>query len=731
MGTEVAVASVIYNMAGDITSRPDYLKTLTVRNILSGTKDSIATTYNNGYLNGPSMQLRSFYRWASRSVNYGQIGMPTGSLRINGTLAPSLVEPFIPLGGATSIWAQSASIGEADILKWAEQWILDNRLSDIDTAWVADYDAVAGNVTVTFVDTSTQVIPVTGFDTNGRYIYAYYSPITAGVSGDTQMFIYKIGSGNATLDALVETAAEYDGFFPFIPFRLYNNFVSETHFPDLYPQVTKAYKKATGGKLADLVDQLKINTSLGDIDFGYIVFGVSLNTLDNSGKRYIYNFFKMLSENQSGDAATYAAWVAGQTSYESAMDTWEAWKLDPVGPEPPRPTMYDANNNSIRVTGQGHISTNYDVRLNWKYVQEYSGSGLGKVDAKVGEVWMQHLGTDVIQRRATREVHSSGTVSYTITVARVEKMRIFWQTDAAGYTYLDVYGAEHHNYIYGSKAVKTSSKTALEDSDESDFIVPLYLDVMQAMSLKDQAQMATIAINCVFNCFEVHKTKWYESGIFRILLVIVIAIASVVFTGGAGFGLLGAHLAVGSALGFTGLTAAIVGSVVNALAAVILSTLLEKTLGGLGVLGSVLSALVMILAGQVAGAFQSGGLSAIDWTQVLRVDNLLKLTQAVGQGFAKELQTDAINMQNDLTNIIENAKRETAKIQQAYFNEFGYGAGTIDPFMFVDGAPEPRFESSDTFLTRTLMTGSDIAEMSRELVYEFPALSLTLPDAFT
>src|SRR5690606_2483021 len=111
----------------------------------------------------------------------------------------------------------------------------------------------------------------------------------------------------------------------------------------------------------------------------------------------------------------------------------------------------------------------------------------------------------------------------------------------------------------------------------------------------------------------IKKQRWYERGIFKILFAIVIAIASVLFTGGAGIGLLGAHLSVGVSLGFSGMTAAIVGSVVNALAAMVLTTLIEKVATELGVLGQIIGSIFMMFVGNMISSIQRTGTMALDW----------------------------------------------------------------------------------------------------------------------
>ncbi|MEQ1950920.1 hypothetical protein [Mesorhizobium sp. CN2-181] len=901
----VVVSSVVYNLAGEEKDRPQYLKSLVVGNVLSGTKDSMSETITNGYLSGPAIKFRSFYRWANKPENYGEVGMPTGTLTTLASLDPDLVSPVIPHDPGTVVWTQRVDLDEADHAYWAEQWILENRPADIETEWSADYDEDANEITITFEDTSIEVFTPVGFDHNAEYVYAYYIivttdtvegavvpgslididggvlPSTTGwtlmsetltnhpvtlpttitvdthvvksysdarpdeVSDDTdgpttsynptsydtftrvwqrdlyyggddeliyereimtqtqaatveeygpdvvvdedvvidedtpdpgvdrtttttvttttegeeivydrsyqvdkqdvivkayspmKLMIYKIGSGNAALDALVEESADYGNFFPFLPVRLHNFFLSPTHYPDAYEQIKKAYKKATGSKFTKLIDQIEDNDDLEDIDNAYIQFGVSLNVVEEACRRYIYTFLEQLQVNQIGGPEAYQDYVDHVEAQMDIAEAWLAWKerqqrpsedqneFSPdVDPEPPRPQFKTMPSNGIRITGSGEINSRYDTRLTWTYITDGEGTGLGKPGAKVNDCWLQYVGSDEITRMVFRIQNPNSDDFYVY-----EKIRIYRQRTADSYTYLEVVGLVHRNYVYGGKAIRTTAKQALADVDESGFIVPLHYDTWRHMSLVDTTQMATACVFVVFNCYEIHKQKWYETGVFRILIVIVIAIVSVMFTGGAGVGLLGTHMSVGSALGFSGMTAAIVGSIVNSMAALVLSTMLEKVAQALGPLGQIFTTLAMMFIGNFAGGIQSGSL-AIDWSSFLRIDNLLSLTNAIGNAVAGFKNLETASIYEDMQDLAKKAEAETKKIQQAYFDEFGYGGGQIDPFMFTN-RPSMTVESSDTFLTRTLMTGSDLAEMSKDLLNSFSDLSLKLPNAFT
>lgn len=559
------------------------------------------------------------------------------------------------------------------------------------------------------------------------------------VHGQSKLFIYKVGSGDAGLDSLAVTPSPFGQFFPFIPARLNTTFLSETYLSSEYAQAKKAYRKATGSRFDELIEKIADNPSIDDIDHAYVTFGVSLNVIENASRLYLYRFFERLQETQIGGPSVYAAWKSAMESQEAVFNTWAAWKqaqLLPDDPaygsaEPPRPVLPQLPGNEIRITSdQAGVATHYDMRLRWLFITDGTGTGEAKPGTRKGEFWFEIRTPDLL----LSSLYGGGSLDNTPTSNSVATVRLYHQETATTYRYLDLVGLEHVNFVYGTKSVVIPASVAIADTDESGFIVPLHYDVWREISLVQGTQMATASIFLVFNCFKIKKAKWYQKGVFQIVAVIVIAIASVLFTGGAGIGLLGAHMAVGGALGLTGLAAAIAGSIINAFAAMILSTLLTKL--GTGIFGeqfgAIFSALVMAFVGGGIINFETGAL-AINWGDILNVENLLKVTNVLGQAYTGKLNQETRKIGQEMADYKDNAKAESEKIQQAFFDEFGYGAGKIDPTMFVDVASASRIlaESSDTFLTRTLLTGSEIAELSRELLYNFVDYSNKLPDAYS
>ena len=893
-GKEVHVASSVYNMAGEEKNRAHYLKSLVLRNVLSGTKRGLGETIAQGYLKGPGIKFRSFFRWAEE--NYQDVGLPTGTLSAEQSVTTEAVAPYISVGANQTAWVQEAWIENADYSYWVEQWFMQNAPEKIETEWSADINNITKVITIIFEDNTSVSFNPVNFDAGAKYLFAYYTivegekaepvvegnrieldvgqpfPSTSGwtllsdtespqtqtlsrtttvvkeysdsrpnesstdtttssetftlrtrkyqrdtnegtdptqgtdqiylkrefmylyedMEVDTEVttstvvtlegsvtvttttmitqeiliannayrmdkqkiiiqgfsplkfFIYRIGSGTAALDALVEAVASYGRFFPVIPFRANSKMVSPTYRPQLYELAKKAYRKATdGAKLDKLIDMVNDNEDVGDIDYAYVVFGVSLNVIDKSCKRYLWEFFTRLMNDQQGGKTAYDDLIAQISAYNTAYQAWEQWRYaqnntsggygDPSPPLPSRPSI---PSNEIRINSSGSIDTKYDIRISWNFIDEGVGSGLGRPGAKRGDFWFEDRGNDYLEASiyGGQELDSEGSIHTTFRVNARNKgrTRLYWQNEDNSFKYLDITGLVHRNYIYDGKHVQITAREALEDAEESGFIVPLHYGIYRAMRLTDSTQMSTACMFLVFNSYVVRKKKWYESWFFRIILVVIIAIVSVVLTGGAGLGLLGSHLAVGGALGLTGLTAAIVGSVVNALSALVLTTLINTVATSIfgEQWGGLIAAILSFAAMNFAVSFHTTGSFTFNIAELMKAENLMKMTNSLVDGYTAYVQGSITGMQNDLERLQEEANAELKRIQQAYLGEFGFGGGQIDPLMFVGNSPVMA-ESRDTFLSRTLMTGSDIASMSHDMLTDFSSLTLTLPNAFT
>lgn len=733
------VTSVVYNMAGDEFERPNYLRTMVVGAALNSTP-SLSEAMTDSYLSGPGMRFRRFHKWADRTDYNDTIGFVSGTIRTGDSIDMDVLADEIP-GGPVSL--QSAEIGDADYTYWADQYVLENYPERIDTDYSSDFDEEDNLITITWEDTTTSDFTPVDYDKAASYLYAVYNEL--GVDPPMHIYIYKYESGNATLDAMFAPQTNVNGFYPVIPVRLNNKFVSEEYLPDVYTQAKKGYKKATTGSLDKLIEQLEDNEDLGDIDYTYIVFGVCLNVLEQSSRKYIFKFFEEVLNDFTGPGSDeYSDWQVAWNAAKDSWDVWNTWKIaqsDPLDPlygtaEPvklPYPAMPAS---SLKVSTGENPTINYDMTIHWSSISMQAGHGLLKPDAKRDQLWFTKGDVDTYEEVIWVNDDGGGSPTpsapTTGSVDTVNTIVLNWQVTENIWRRLIIKGLKHTNMIYGGKAVEIDAVEALDDPEESGFIIPLHDGVFRELGLVDGTQMTTACSYLVFNCYTVVKKKWYQTGLFKVILIIIIVVISVFFppAGAAAGGILGTNAAVGAAIlgaGASALAIAIVGAVANAIAAMLLTQMI--TAGATAVFGdkwgAIIGAIASIVALNVGTAMAGGQTMGEAFSGLMRADNILQLTSAVGKGYSAYMQNAAQSMYAEQQQVIQQYEEESRQVRAAWEQNLGSGNGIIDPAM-ISSAFGVTMESMDSFLQRTLLTGSDVADMSMNMLTNFVNMTLTL-----
>ena len=592
---------------------------------------------------------------------------------------------------------------------------------------------IGGGVTKT-----TQTTTTTDFIQEERRYKKDTQVITHKSWGPLQIFIYKELSGNGVLDAMFPVQKEIGGFFPFIPFRVDNKFVSPTFLADVYPEAKKAYRRSVTGRFDRTIDDLSENESLEDIDYAYTVFGVSLNVKENACKEYIYRFFKEILMSNGNGEADYVNWRDRWEAAQASKEAWEIWKRAQDGgpgtpgygdPEPaliPYPTR---NLNSFRVSSKNRPVMNYDILVSWWGIEEGTGTGLIKPGAKKGDLWFSFEGNEDFGET----VYQQGEFP-TYIGNRVSRIRLYWQDSRTSHRYLDIWGLKHQNFIYGGKSVDIEAEDALKDDEESGFIIPLHEGIYRDMPLLVATQMATACCFMVFNCYTVVKRRWYERVLKVLLIVVVIAVAIYTAGTGTGFmssGLLGSNSAIGVGLGFSGTAALVAGAVANSIAAMIVMQVIQT--GAVAIFGEKLGALIGAIAGFFAiyagTAVMNGQTMSSVYSGLMRADNLMKLTGSLSSGISGYLQASAKEYITQAQELVEDYERRSKEISDMYDNLFGTGGKVVLDPLEITSAGWYSYEPSESYLQRTLMTGSDIAELSNSLLTNFArnTLQIDLP----
>ena len=617
-----------------------------------------------------------------------------------------------------------------------------------------DYSYVIVSKTSTVVTTgSSGGIPTTTTTTTVRQeieLRKRYresvNTVTTRRYGPVKMLLYKVGTGVAELDSLFQLAPADVDWMPFIPVRLDNKFVEERD-PELFQLTRKAFRKAFGRrvKLESIIESLEDNKSLKDIDFAHIAFGVSFNTKSQWGKQYIFTYLQKLAQATGSSKATfdnYNAQYNAHKNYAKAMQEWNAAQDSSWGSSQPKPVEVAAPvrpHNAISFKSS-RSDMHFNQRIEFGFLYEERGTGRRMVEgkpAKVGALWWETLeeGTEDALLLDMRSGENNQQGLFSRVFSRYYAAHaLYWQVSSREWRRMVIRGGLHINYPYRDHSVKIYAGDALKDEDESGFFFPLNLAIFKGMGIVDGTEMNNCSAYLVLNSYQVVKKKWYQTGVFAVILVIVIIVVSYFYppASGAAGGVLGTNAAVGTAIVGAGASAAVialVGAVANAIAGMILGAILTRVatkVFGNSILGQIFAVVAVIMLGnyQTAGANGTTMSFAESFGSLMRAENLIKLGMSAVSGFTDYINASTMNILQEAEALREAYSAESRRIQEMYVEQFGAGK-VIDPMAFT-AAGQGKVESMDTFLSRTLMTGMDIAETTHSMLSEFAQLTLTL-----
>lgn len=551
--------------------------------------------------------------------------------------------------------------------------------------------------------------------------------------GPLSIFIYKFGSGNSVLDNMFTPDAIGAIYYPIIPIRLNNNFISDTD-PVLYNKAKKAFRKATGGKFDTVETTIRDNPSIGDIDYAYATFGVSLNVKERACKKYLYSFFKAILEDpeqlvKSDYDDFLNKWQAANYSY----DAWLSWREGPTGgfnmgptPEPVVLPYPNKPTNRMSIGTGVNPTLNYNIQLQWNFIDEDFGSGLLKPGAKANDIWLEVGATDYLVQKYYAEEESRLSWSSFSNNTGIESITINWQLTSNSWKRITIRGLIYYNFIYGGHFVQITGKQALEDTKESGFIIPLHEGIYKDMGRRDSTQMATACCFLVFNSYLEVKTPWYATFAFKVILIVAIVVITIIAPP-VGAGATKAAMATGVFLGLSGTAALVAGFIVNYVAAAIVTNLIMKAATHVfGVkIGLVIGTIVSIATLQVGNSLLNGQSIAASFSNMMSSVNLLKLTIPIGNAYANYLGSVTNDLQIQSQKLNDEFTAKSKEIEGKYKEMFGDGAMLFDPKLLTEHNAVLG-ETPSAFLERTLMTGTDIVDMSLDLLHNFVDITLSL-----
>ncbi len=516
-------------------------------------------------------------------------------------------------------------------------------------------------------------IPIEGYDDAWDCFHVRYI-----VGGVARYWLYRDGEGTyPELDAVYDRQPIPNGsFFPFAYFR----FNKQSEIEDTTTEAYKTSKKLVGylGMDYDMVAEgVNANPDIDDVEQAIMMMAVPANTEDPIERRYLWKFFDNL----------YAATAAGakfssvtQADIATEYITHLGFQVEALHPNP------------------GLVIQ--DTRF--KMAIENDGVYKRRVAGSIGAVDEYTSGFTVTYRSETVDtmIPTGGGdyIAGTEVIQVPTKSHYFRKQVSTGfYDEIQVVELRTRFHIFGGYST-------LGDELDKILLIPVDYSIARAFPIPDRETLYARSLHYVFNSVIITKIKWYQTGLFQVLLIIV-AIVIFVYSGYDVYSPIYAALLAGNYVLATILIAELV-------ATYLLTQLAFKYFVKLvGVENAFIIAIVLLVV-TMGLVGQNGGLEGAPWAM-----ELLQLSSGIAQGIGAELKDSFQDLLKDSDSLTLFMKEQTKLLDDA--KKLLEGTNHLDPFVIFGESPEE-------FYNRTVHSGN-IGVVGIDAISMYVDSALTLP----
>lgn len=473
-------------------------------------------------------------------------------------------------------------------------------------------------------------------------------------------FTYQYGSGDyPSLDGITSTpVADFGKGYPRMYFRRNGDRLDRGDYVNSrsYNDSIKLGKKLDLPWLEVLEQIYGSLSSLSKIRDVLMIQCVPANTTNTLEQEYLFNYFRIVygmrnpiqfGPNQPADE--YTEWAAHEGSSILSRDA-----ASTVG-------------NSFNAIGYRKISGVIGVE---GFTQSGRGTGTRQVP---------YTSTD--QNGNTETSYIAESISY-------HYYRI--QSSPTQYEEVRVYN------LRGS--VRVGGKSVKKGGDNENLMVPLDYAFRKMFSAHDRETLFARATHILIGTEYTVKTKWYQSGIFQAITV-VIAVALSWWTGGASLTLVGALTAAASAIGAY-------------LAFSLLGKHVFNKLGGVfAIIATVVAVAVAIYSGYLYFSGTTGPFS-ITAQQMMQISNVaFKAAQSAEQGLIQKEMAKIANLEDEIAQKTEELERAQKELENPY--------NTIEDGVFFKALKGYSYlgETPEEYYARTLNTNIGVEALNLPEMY--------------
>jgi len=338
-------------------------------------------------------------------------------------------------------------------------------------------------------------------------------------------WFYDINSGkHPELDLSYDDEPD-NYFYPVVPIR-YNNVdytaVAKQSTP-LYLTSKKLLNKA-GMDIQVIADLINDNPNVGDVDHAYVMWGIDLQTTRNESIQYLVEFFDYLADNATIEQNDFVNFSLNDEVIKETTFNFNGSALTaPSGTTTTTVVGYtDSSSNSYKVTtvndtkAASLVEHGLDTAVTFTYI----GSRIKK-----GSIGVKGAATMTkIASTANTRPNGIDAKKYIDDSKLILRLQLTTNT----YKEVTVVGLVHTNRIYGGYSVETTLNDVIDSADEHNFIIPIHRQVVKRLPLNVRAAVHIQSVHMIINGVQFTKVKWYNTGIFKVVMILVAVVLYVV-----------------------------------------------------------------------------------------------------------------------------------------------------------------------------------------------------------
>jgi len=640
----------------------------------------ISETILQSSLNGVSKAAEHYF-------NYGQStftnGLPEGAISYGVASYPNVSQVLTTLlGHAVGIVHASIELPEVDFV--AYEYLQANQNLDIATLLIGSPDFAASydvyfessnfnglnQIDIVFKEDAptpvyvTKTYSIPNLDITGIYYQTVYYAV-----GDPtfalRYWTYNTALGTyPTLQLNVFETPE-STYFPIVPIR--TNKVNLRDVPGDLRNTSERMLKFMTISLEDTTDSLIENPDIADIDDVYLMYAVNIQSDVPETMLYLWEYFFDLSFKSKTSKGEFNNYVA----------------------------MINTANPLPQVANRLEVS---DGEARFRYLYNYIDVTL--VTGSIGDVGTITR-TNIFRADITdfddTKVEAYWYLLFTEKVLSNSSMVLRKQISATQYVEMDINGLISISWVYGDYVVIRK----LEDSilEDNELFLPMDRATLHRMSSQSHIRDAVIydSLKLVLHAVQVTKLKWYQTGIFKVVLVAAIIIYAAFTFNPAALTLIGL------------LEAVTISLLIDFLVPYIIEITSEEVAIAIGIIGSVIS----LASGNL-------GFPSLPWAE-----SLLTISSAiireVGEYLDEALQ-ELIQETADYLKSVEDQREELEEASELLDDTH------VDPLWITAKPPKILTNETPTDFFRRTIHSTNPGVLSLDAIENYVTGALQLPD---